>query len=67
MTVARVTDDARWNLRGRHLSVHRRDGTSTKTVLKSAGAVVELLERRFGIDLTGIEGLERRISQVLDT
>ncbi|MCZ4549792.1 arylamine N-acetyltransferase family protein [Gordonia rubripertincta] len=67
MTVARVTDDARWNLRGRNLSVHGRDGTSTKTVLQSSAEVVELLDHRFGINLAGIDGLEQRVAQVLDT
>lgn len=67
MTVARVTDDARWNLRGRNLSVHRLDGTSTKTRLQSAAEVLELLDLRFGINLTGIAGLEQRVARVLDS
>lgn len=67
LTAARVTDDARWNLRGRNLSVHGRDGTSTKTRLESAAEVIEVLKHRFGIDLTDLSGLEDRVAQVLDT
>lgn len=67
LTAARVTDDARWNLRGRNLAVHGRDGTSTKTRLESAADVIEVLDHRFGIDLTGLVGLEERIGQVLDS
>lgn len=67
LTAARVTDDARWNLRGRHLAVHGRDGTSSKTRLESAADVVEVLEHRFGIDLTGLAGLDERVGEVLDT
>ena len=67
MTVARVTDDARWNLRGRNLSVHHRDGTSTRTRFESAAEVIEVLDRRFGIDVTALDGLNERVDAVLDT
>lgn len=67
LTAARVTDDARWNLRGRNLSVHGLDGSSTKTRLESAVEVVEVLQHRFDIDLSGVTGLEQRVEEVLDT
>ncbi|OBI18066.1 arylamine N-acetyltransferase [Mycobacterium sp. E2327] len=67
LTAARVTDDARWNLAGRHLTVHRADG-SEKTLLADAAAVVEILGERFGInvaDLGDRGALEARLDKVL--
>jgi arylamine N-acetyltransferase len=69
LSAALVTDDARWNLRGRHLAVHRAGGTE-KTRLDSAGQVLDVLADRFGIDLTdlGDRGeVESRVAEVLDT
>jgi arylamine N-acetyltransferase len=66
LSAALVTDDARWNLRGRVLRVHRRAGGSERTVLASAAEVVEVLTGRFGIDLTGLDDVEARLSPVLD-
>lgn len=69
LTAAIVTDDARWNLRGRHLAVHRAGGTE-KTRLETADEVLGVLEETFGID-TGDLGdravLRSRIGEVLDT
>lgn len=68
LMAALTTADARYNLAGRHLSVHRADG-SEKIRLDDAAAVVDVLGERFGIDVAGIGGrgaLEARIGQVLD-
>src|SRR5689334_12887307 len=68
LTVALTTDDARYNLAGANLSIHRADG-SEKIRLDDAAAVVDALGERFGIDVAGVGdrgALETRIAQVLD-
>lgn len=68
LTAALTTEDARYNLAGRNLSIHRADG-SEKIRLDDAAAVVDVLGERFGIDVAGIgerSALEARIEQVLD-
>lgn len=68
LMAALTTDDARYNLAGRNLTVHRAEG-SEKVRLDDAGAVVDVLGERFGIDVAGIgerRALEARIGQVLD-
>ena len=68
LMVALTTDDARYNLAGRHLTIHRADG-SEKVRLDDAAAVLDVLSERFGIDVAGIGergALEARIGQVLD-
>jgi len=68
LMVARVTDDARLNLAGRDLTVHRADG-SEKIRLGDAAAVVDALRDRFGIDVADVGergALEARIDKVLD-
>lgn len=68
LMAALTTADARYNLAGRYLSVHRADG-SEKIRLDDAAAVVDVLGERFGIDVAGIGergALEARIGQVLD-
>jgi len=68
LMAALTTDDARYNLAGRNLTVHRADG-SEKTRLDDAAAVVDVLSERFGIDVAGLGergALEARIGQVLD-
>ncbi|TAM64858.1 arylamine N-acetyltransferase [Mycobacterium sp.] len=68
LMAALTTDDARYNLAGRHLTIHRADG-SEKIRLDDAAAVVDVLGERFGIDMAGIGergALEARIGQVLD-
>jgi arylamine N-acetyltransferase len=66
LTVAVVTDDARWNLRGRNLAVHR-NGESERIRFETAAEVVEALADRFGIDITGLGDVEARVSQVMDS
>jgi len=67
LMVALVTDDARYNLAGRNLTIHR-EGGSEKIVLDDAAAVVETLRARFGINIddVGERGLlESRIDAIL--
>ena len=66
LSVALVTDTARWNLRGRTLAIHGNGGTE-KIRLASAADVVDQLTGRFCIDLDGLGDVEARVSQVLDT
>jgi arylamine N-acetyltransferase len=69
LTAALVTDDARWNLRGRQLTVHRAGG-SEKTRFDSAAEVLTVLADRFGINLADLGGradVEARVAAVLDT
>lgn len=68
LTAALVTDDARWNLRGRTLAVHRAGG-SEKTRFDTAAEVLDLLGDRFGInvgDLGDRADVEARVTAVLD-
>jgi arylamine N-acetyltransferase len=65
LTAAVVTDDARWNLRGRYLAMHGH-GHTERIRFDSAGQVVQALTDRFGIDLAGLGGVEERVAQVLD-
>lgn len=61
-----VTDDARWNLSGRTLTIHRADG-SEQIRLDDATAVVDVLADRFGINVADVgerSVLEARIDQV---
>lgn len=69
LSAAIVTDDARWNLRGRNLAVHRAGG-SEKTRLETAAEVLDVLDEKFGIntgDLGDRTALEARVGEVLDT
>lgn len=68
LMVATVTDDARWNLADRNLTIHRADGTE-KIRLDDAAAVVDILSGRFGINVADVGGrdvLEARIDRLLD-
>jgi arylamine N-acetyltransferase len=69
LMVARVTDDARVNLAGRDLTVHRA-GASEKIRLADAAAVVDTLRDRFGINVADAgerDALEARIATLLET
>ncbi|OBI53334.1 arylamine N-acetyltransferase [Mycobacterium kyorinense] len=66
LSAALVTDDARWNLRGRNLAIHA-DGATERIRFDGAGQVLDALANRFGIDVSGLAGVERRIAEVLDT
>jgi arylamine N-acetyltransferase len=67
LLVARVTGDARLNLAGRNLSIHRADG-SEKIRLDDAAAVVDTLSDRFGINVADVgerSVLEARLDKIL--
>lgn len=69
LSVALVTDDARYNLRGRNFAIHRADG-SEKIRFDTAADVLDALENRFGIDVDDLgdrDVVEARVTQVLDT
>ena len=69
LLVAMVTDDARYNLSGRNLAIHR-DGGTEKVLLDGAAAVLDTLKDRFGINIDdGFErsALEARIDGILDS
>jgi arylamine N-acetyltransferase len=69
VTAALVTDDARWNLRGRNLAIHSA-GETEKIRFETAAEVLETLTDRFGIDITDLgdrADLEARVNEVLDS
>lgn len=68
LMAARVTADARLNLAGRDLAIHRADGTE-KIRLNDAAAVLDTLSERFGINMADVGdrgALEARIDRFLD-
>lgn len=69
LTAALITDDARFNLRGRNLAIHSR-GETERVRFDTATQVLETLASRFGIDLTDLGDhvdVEARVDEVLDT
>jgi len=69
VTAALVTDDARCNLRGRNLAIHRA-GETEKIRFDTAAEVLEALTNRFGIDIGDLgdrADLEARVNEVLDS
>jgi arylamine N-acetyltransferase len=69
VTAALVTDDARWNLRGRNLAIHRA-GETEKVRFDTAAEVLDALTDRFGIDLTDLgdpADVEARVNELLDS
>jgi arylamine N-acetyltransferase len=69
VTAALVTDDARWNLRGRNLAIHR-VGETEKIRFDTAAGVLDALTDRFGIDLTDLgdaADVEARVNELLDS
>lgn len=66
LTAALITDDARWNLRGRNLAIHGKGG-SERIRFDTAADVVEALTERFGIDLSGLGDVEARVNEVMDS
>ena len=68
LSAALVTDEARYNLRGRNLAIHHPDG-SERIRFDTAGAVLDALGERFNIDVADLGDravVEARVSQVLD-
>lgn len=68
LTAALVTDEARINLRGRNLAIHRH-GETERVRFDTAAEVLEALTERFGINLADLGGVdvEARVAQVLDS
>jgi arylamine N-acetyltransferase len=69
LTAAMVTDDARWNMRGRNLAIHS-GGDTEKIRLDTAADVLDVLTDRFGIDLADLgdrADVEARVNEVLDS
>ncbi|OBI94987.1 arylamine N-acetyltransferase [Mycobacterium alsense] len=67
LMVALVTEDARLNLAGRHLTIHRAGG-SEKLRLNDAAAVVDTLAGRFGLNVADAgeaAALEARLDTIL--
>lgn len=68
LSAALVTDDARWNLRGRNLAIHR-GGQTERIRFDTAADVLGALTDRFGIDLIDLGDrvdVEARVTEVLD-
>jgi arylamine N-acetyltransferase len=68
LMAAIVTDEARYNLRGRHVTVNWRDGAE-RIRLGSAAEVVDLLSSWFGVavpDFSDRAALQARVGEVLD-
>jgi arylamine N-acetyltransferase len=69
LTTAIVTDDARFNMRGRHLAIHRA-GKTEQITFDTAADVLGALTDRFGIDVADLgdrADVEARVSDVLDS
>jgi arylamine N-acetyltransferase len=69
LSAALVTDDARWNLRGRNLAMHR-NGQTERIRFDDAAQVLEALTDRFSIDLDDLgdsADVEARVAEVLDS
>lgn len=69
LSVALLTDDARWNLRGRNLAIHS-GGATERIRFATAADVLDTLTDRFGIDLTDLGDrvdVEARVNAVLDS
>ncbi len=69
LTAALVTDDARWNMRGRNLAIHS-GGETEKIRFDTAADVLDVLTDRFGIDVADLgdrADVEARVNEVLDS
>jgi arylamine N-acetyltransferase len=67
--VALVTDDARWNMRGRNLAIHS-GGDTERIRFDSAADVLVALTERFGINVADagpLSDVEARLNEVLDS
>jgi arylamine N-acetyltransferase len=68
-SVALITDDAHWNLRGRNLAIHSA-GNTERIRFATAADVLGALTDGFGIDLSDLGDdvdVEARVSEVLDS
>lgn len=65
LIAARPTDEGRWTLRGLQLSLHRADGGHEVQTLRSVAELKQALGGNFGIDLSGIDGLDARLAELV--
>jgi arylamine N-acetyltransferase len=69
LTAALVTDEARYNMRGRNLAIHSA-GETEKIRFDTSAEVLDALAERFGINLADLGNhadLEARVNEVLDS
>jgi arylamine N-acetyltransferase len=69
LTAALVTDDARYNMRGRNLAIHRA-GNTEKIRFDTAADVLDALTDRFDIDVADLgdrADVEARVNEVMDS
>lgn len=69
LSASLITDEARINLRGRNLAIHR-GGETERVRFDTATQVLDALTGRFGIDLDDLGDhldVEARVKEVLDT
>ena len=69
LTAALVADDARLNMRGRNLAIHRAENTE-KIRFDTAAEVIDALADRFGIEIDDLgdrADVEARVNEVLDS
>lgn len=64
LIAARPGTDRRTNLLNRTLTVHHLGGPSEQTELGSPAEVRDALEGRFGIDTSGVDGLDARLAEL---
>ncbi|WP_437953130.1 arylamine N-acetyltransferase [Sorangium sp. So ce296] len=64
LVVARPTAEGRVTLFDRELTYRRRDGGVEQRTLASAGALREVLEGEFGLDLSGLDGLDQALRRL---
>lgn len=66
LSASMIIDGARWNLRGRHLAVHRPGEASERIRFETASQVLLTLMNTFGLDVGGIGDVHARVTEVLD-
>jgi arylamine N-acetyltransferase len=67
LTASTIIDGARWNLRGRHLTVHAVGAPADHVRFENASQVLNLLMNTFGLDVGGLGDIHARITEVLDS
>ncbi|BBZ01277.1 arylamine N-acetyltransferase [Mycolicibacterium chitae] len=67
LTASMIIDGARWNLRGRHLAIHRPGEPGERVRFENASQVLALLMNTYGLDVGGIGDVHQRITEVLDS
>jgi N-hydroxyarylamine O-acetyltransferase len=65
LMAARPTEAGRWTLRDLHLTLHHADGRHESQTLRSVAELKQALAGNFGIDLSGIYGLDARLAELV--